>query len=112
MWRGTQIYCRSPANPQKFGALNITAALGQLIMHHPEVQGQMEQFLMQHALPEYSSSDGYMRAIVSTAFAHTTCILMCFLGMRGSGYHGEGRYHLEHTRGVRLSVYHMKDSSV
>jgi hypothetical protein len=59
---------RNPANPQKFGALNVTAALGQLIMHHPEVQGQMEQFLMQHVLPEYSSPDGYMRAIVSTAF--------------------------------------------
>lgn len=55
---------RKPASPQRFGALNMTAALGHFCMRHPEVKGSMEQFLLQHVLPEFTSSEPYMRAIV------------------------------------------------
>lgn len=47
----------------------MTAALGHFIMRHPEVKGSMEQFLVQHVLPEFTSSEPYMRAIVSRQFA-------------------------------------------
>lgn len=53
------------APSQKFGALNITSALGPFIMRHPEVKGNMEEFMMQHVLPEFTASEPYMRAIVS-----------------------------------------------
>ena len=43
----------------------MTAALGAFIMHHPDVKDSMEQFLMQHVLPEYTATEPYMRAIVS-----------------------------------------------
>ncbi|KAJ8079910.1 Nonsense-mediated mRNA decay protein 5 [Marasmius tenuissimus] len=51
------------APPQKFGALNMTAALGPWIMKHPDVRNNMEQFVEQFVLPEYTSSEPYMRAI-------------------------------------------------
>ncbi|KIJ64587.1 hypothetical protein HYDPIDRAFT_154272 [Hydnomerulius pinastri MD-312] len=51
------------APPQKFGALNMTSILGNFIMRHPEVKGGMEQFMMQHVLPEFTASEPYMRAI-------------------------------------------------
>ncbi|TCD68344.1 hypothetical protein EIP91_010982 [Steccherinum ochraceum] len=54
-----------PAAPQRFGALNMTAALGQLIMRHPDVKGNMEQFLVQHVLSEFSAQEPYMRAIAA-----------------------------------------------
>lgn len=53
----------NPDSPRRFGALNMTAALGPFIMRHPEVKTSMEQFLNQYVLPEFSSGDGYMRAI-------------------------------------------------
>ena len=53
------------APPQKFGALNMTAALGPWIMKHPEVRNNMEQFVEQFVVPEYTSSEPYMRAVVS-----------------------------------------------
>ncbi|PSR70855.1 hypothetical protein PHLCEN_2v13296 [Hermanssonia centrifuga] len=52
-----------PAAPQRFGALNMTAALGQFLMRHPEVKNNMEQFLVQHVLPEFGSTEPYMRYI-------------------------------------------------
>ena len=45
----------------------MTAALGPFIMRHPDVKGNMEQFLVQHVLPEFTSPEPYMRAIVSRA---------------------------------------------
>lgn len=57
------------APPQKFGALNIMAALGPFIMRHPEVKGSMEDFMMRHVLPEFTASEPYMRAIVSQCLA-------------------------------------------
>lgn len=54
-----------PPPEQRFGALNMTAALGPFIMRHPNVQDNMEQFMVQHVLPEFSSPEPYMRAIVS-----------------------------------------------
>jgi|ERR1700722_18777392 len=55
---------RNAQAPQRYGALNMTAALGPFIMRHPEVKGNMEQFMLQHVLPEFASTDPYMRAIV------------------------------------------------
>lgn len=47
----------------------MTAALGHVIMRHPEVKGSMEQFLVQHVIPEFSSNtEPYIRAIVSALF--------------------------------------------
>ncbi|KAK7048757.1 importin N-terminal domain-containing protein [Favolaschia claudopus] len=51
------------AAPQRFGALNMTAALGAWIMRHPDVKDNMEQFIVQFVTPEFSSPEGYMRAI-------------------------------------------------
>lgn len=61
-----QLICRrKPAAPQRFGALNMTAALGHFIMRHPDVKDNMEQFSVQHILPEFGAPEPYMRAIVS-----------------------------------------------
>jgi hypothetical protein len=43
----------------------MIAALGPFIMRHPDVKNNMEQFMLQHVAPEFSSSEPYMRAIVS-----------------------------------------------
>ncbi|KIK08065.1 hypothetical protein K443DRAFT_672947 [Laccaria amethystina LaAM-08-1] len=51
------------AAPQKFGALNMIAALGPYIMRHPDVKGNMEQFMLQFVTPELSSPEPYLRAI-------------------------------------------------
>ncbi|KAF9013048.1 armadillo-type protein [Cyathus striatus] len=51
------------AAPQRFGALNMTAALGPWIMRHPEVKGNMEQFVLQFVTPEFSAPEPYLRAI-------------------------------------------------
>ena len=42
----------------------MTAALGHILMRHPDVKGSMEQFLVQHVIPEFASSEPYIRAIV------------------------------------------------
>ncbi|KAF9465308.1 armadillo-type protein [Collybia nuda] len=49
--------------PQRFGALNMTAALGPWMMRHPEVKDNMEAFVMQFVTPEFASADPYLRAI-------------------------------------------------
>lgn len=55
---------RSNAAPaQRFGALNMTAALGPFIMNHPQVKEEMEQFMMQHVYPEFTAPEPYLRAI-------------------------------------------------
>lgn len=53
----------NPAPPQRFGALNMSAALGPFIMRHPDVKGQMEQFVMQHVSPQFAAPEPYLRAI-------------------------------------------------
>jgi importin-7 len=58
------IHCRNSAPPQKYGALNMTVALGPFILRHPELKNNVESFMLQHVLPEFSSSEPYMRAIV------------------------------------------------
>ncbi|KAH9851744.1 ARM repeat-containing protein [Lenzites betulinus] len=52
-----------PAAPQRYGALNMTAALGPFIMRHPDVKGNMEQFMLQYVLPEFAAPEPYMRAV-------------------------------------------------
>ncbi|KAJ7643660.1 armadillo-type protein [Roridomyces roridus] len=49
--------------PQRFGALNMTAALGPWILRHPDVVNNMEQFILQFVTPEFQSPEAYMRAI-------------------------------------------------
>ena len=41
----------------------MTAALGPFIMRHPDVKGNMEQFILQNIIPEFSTPEPYMRAI-------------------------------------------------
>jgi hypothetical protein len=42
----------------------MTAALGPFIMRHPDVKGQMEQFVMQHVTAQFNAPEPYLRAIV------------------------------------------------
>ncbi|KAH9949788.1 armadillo-type protein [Amylocystis lapponica] len=58
-----QVLQSKPAAPQRFGALNMTAALMPFIMRHPDVKNSMENFLLQHVLTEFVSPEPYMRAI-------------------------------------------------
>lgn len=53
----------SASPPQKFGALNMTAALGPWMMRHPEVKNNMEAFVMQFVTPEFGAQEAYLRAI-------------------------------------------------
>jgi len=53
----------NPSPAHRFGVLNMTAALGPFIMRHPEVKGQMEQFVMQHVTPQFDAPEAYLRAI-------------------------------------------------
>ncbi|KAL6303891.1 ARM repeat-containing protein [Sparassis latifolia] len=61
-----------PAPPQRFGALNMTAGLGPFIMRHPDVKNSMEQFMIQHVLPEFTSSEPYMRAVACEVLGTVT----------------------------------------
>lgn len=56
---------RNAPAPQRFGALNMTAALGPFIMRHPLVKDSMEQFMLQHVFAEFTVPEPYLRAIVS-----------------------------------------------
>ncbi|KAJ6585487.1 armadillo-type protein [Mycena capillaripes] len=68
--------------PQRFGALNMTAALGPWIMRHPDFStgaggaggagGGMEQFVLQFVTPEFTSAEGYMRAIACEVLGTVT----------------------------------------
>lgn len=35
------------------------------MMRHPDVKKNVESFIMQRVVPEFSSGDAYMRAVVS-----------------------------------------------
>ncbi|KAI0263933.1 ARM repeat-containing protein [Gloeopeniophorella convolvens] len=54
-----------PAAPQRFGALNMLSALAPFAMRHPDVKRQMEDFTLQHVLPEFTAPEGYMRAMAN-----------------------------------------------
>lgn len=51
----------------------MTAALGPFIMRHPEVKGNMEQFMIQNVLPEFTATEPYMRAVVCTQHRMFVC---------------------------------------
>ncbi|KAF7298645.1 Importin N-terminal domain-containing protein [Mycena indigotica] len=51
------------SSSQKFGALNMTAALGPWIMRHPDVSPNMEQFVLQFVTPNFTRPEAYLRAI-------------------------------------------------
>ncbi|KAF9046357.1 armadillo-type protein [Panaeolus papilionaceus] len=55
----------NPATPpeQRFGVLNMTAALGPYIMRHPEVKQSVEHLLTNFVTKELSASEPYLRAI-------------------------------------------------
>ena len=42
----------------------MTAALGPWMLAHPDVKDEMEHFVMQYVVPEYTSSEPYLRAVV------------------------------------------------
>jgi hypothetical protein len=42
----------------------MTAALGPRVMRHPDMRGNMEQFVLQFVTPEFASLNAYMHAIV------------------------------------------------
>ena len=42
----------------------MASALGPFIMRRPEVRSNMEQFLMNHVAPQFTSSHPYLRAAV------------------------------------------------
>lgn len=54
-----------PASPQRFGALNMLSALAPFAMRHPDVKRKMEDVTMKYVFPEFTSHEGYMRAVVS-----------------------------------------------
>ena len=56
----------------------MTAALGHLIMRHPDVKSNMENFLLQYVLPEFRSEAPYMRAIVCS-FPCEMCDTLTFV---------------------------------
>ena len=43
----------------------MAAALGPFMMRHPDVKGNMEQFLLQNVFPEFAAPEPYMRGIAS-----------------------------------------------
>ncbi|KAL4253351.1 Armadillo-like helical [Pleurotus pulmonarius] len=53
----------NPPPAQRFGVLNMTAALVPFIMRHPEIKSNMEQFVLQHVTNEFSAPEPYLRAI-------------------------------------------------
>lgn len=55
---------RNAPSAQRFGALNMTAALGPFIMGHPQVKDGMEQFMLRHVFGEFTAPEPYLRAIV------------------------------------------------
>ncbi|KAJ7274060.1 armadillo-type protein [Mycena rebaudengoi] len=67
----TVLRSNAPA-AQRFGALNMTAALGPWVMRHPDVRGNMEQFVLQFVTPEFASPDAYMRAIACEVLGTVT----------------------------------------
>jgi len=81
---------------QRFGALNMTAALGRQIMKHPEVKNNMEQFMLQFVSPELESPEPFLRAIVS----YFPCSLLFFdsdstsVGSGNFGHSDEARPHV------------------
>lgn len=52
----------NPSPPEKFGALSMAAVLGPFMMRHPDVRGNMEQFMVQYVLPAFSA-EPYLRSI-------------------------------------------------
>jgi hypothetical protein len=53
---------------QRFGALNMMAALGKQIMQHPQASKSVERFLLEYVSPELESPESYLVAIVSEDF--------------------------------------------
>jgi hypothetical protein len=57
------VLASNPAPAQRYGALNMIAALGPFIMRHPDLKGSMEQFVLQHVSPAFSMQEPYLRSI-------------------------------------------------
>jgi hypothetical protein len=62
------LLCRSAPAPQRFGVLYMATILAPHMIRHPQVKDSMENFMTQFVLPEFSSSEPYMRAVVRTDF--------------------------------------------
>ena len=61
---------------QKYAAFAMTTALGGVIMRHPTVKTEMEQFCARFVLPGLSSSNAFIRESVSTLLC-TCCFINC-----------------------------------
>jgi len=48
----------------------MIAVLGPFIVRHPEVKGNMEQFMVQHVLPEFTAQEAYLRSVVCLQTVH------------------------------------------
>lgn len=83
----------------------MTAALGPWMLAHPDVKNKMEQFVMQFVVPEYLSSEPYLRAVVSptpiSLYAVTRCINFP-LGVRDSRNSDESWSNLVNRGGNNL----------
>lgn len=53
---------------QRFGALNMMAALGKQIMQHPQASKSVERFLLEFVSPELEGSKPYLVAIARNDF--------------------------------------------
>jgi hypothetical protein len=60
----------------KYGALNMTVSVGSFILRHPDLKDNMETFMMQFVLPHFTSSEPYMRAVVSLLVNRPKCFFV------------------------------------
>ncbi|KAF5348588.1 hypothetical protein D9756_009610 [Leucocoprinus leucothites] len=72
---------------QRFGALNMTAALGPWFMRHPEVKDNMEQFMLQFVTPELDSAQPYLRAIALEILGTLTKCGLTWFDKANLGHH-------------------------
>lgn len=86
----------------------MTAALGPFIMRHPEVKGNMEHFMIQNVLPEFTATEPYMRAVVSTqrCMAFVSKADMFLTGERGLGHRHQGWLQVLERAGKVTSLLH------
>lgn len=47
----------------------MIAVLGPFIVRHPDVKGSMEQFMVQHVLPEFTAQEAYLRSVVCRPYS-------------------------------------------
>ena len=61
----------------------MTVALSPFILRHPELKNNVEQFMLQHVLPEFSSGEPFMRTAVGLIFLLYRKSLLTFTCNKG-----------------------------